>query len=166
MSSKIWPALLLRSPVQKIKCLCGQVSAVKCSLSKQTWSWLDGAAADGGKKLRLVASDGEDSASPPLCLDDGSAHGTGPPPSSGQVWARRLHNNASAAAEKVAVLLFNPGEAAANVTASWAQIGLPSRSKGLVRDLWQHKDVGVMEGQYSATVAPHGGVFVTVTETV
>ena len=41
------------------------MSAVKCSLSKQTWSWLDGAAADGGKKLRLVASDGEASASPP-----------------------------------------------------------------------------------------------------
>ena len=144
------------------------MSAVKCSLSKQTWSWLpsDGAGDDAGKKLRLVAADGEDGASPPLCLDDGSAHGTGPPPSSGQVWARKLHNNASATAEKVAVLLFNPGEAAANITASWAQIGLPPGSKGLVRDLWQHKDVGVMGGEYSATVAPHGGVFVTVTETV
>jgi alpha-galactosidase len=54
--------------------------------------------------------------------------------------------------------LFNRGKSPARVTATWALLGLGG--KHVVRDLWRQQDISVGEGEYSATVASHGVVFV------
>ncbi len=61
-----------------------------------------------------------------------------------------------------AVLLLNRGTTAKEITANWEDMGYPVHLKAAVRDLWQHKDLGQFAGKFSATVAPHGVVVVTV----
>ncbi|MBI2299433.1 MAG: putative Ig domain-containing protein [Armatimonadetes bacterium] len=61
-----------------------------------------------------------------------------------------------------AVGLFNRGEFPAEVTAPWAAIGVQGRR--MVRDLWRGRELGVMEGSYTARVARHGVVLVKVAE--
>lgn len=61
----------------------------------------------------------------------------------------------------VAIMLFNPTEASANVTATWAQVGLPPGKKAVVLDLWTKKSAELTE--LTANVPPHGGVMVTAT---
>jgi len=56
--------------------------------------------------------------------------------------------------------LFNRGEAAANVTVTWKEIGLHGRLQ--VRDLWAHKDLGSVADKFSADVPSHGVVLITV----
>ena len=67
----------------------------------------------------------------------------------------------SAGETKVAIMLFNPSEASANVTAAWAQVGLPVGKKAVVRDLWTKTTTELTE--LTAVVPPHGGVMVTAT---
>ena len=57
----------------------------------------------------------------------------------------------------IAVLLFNRGEAAADISANWGEVGLPS-GKAKVRDLWAHADRGVFTDSFKANVPPHGAV--------
>jgi hypothetical protein len=52
------------------------------------------------------------------------------------------------------VALFNLGDAEAKVAVAWSDLGL--NSAAAVRDLWEHKDLGKLDGGYEATVAPHG----------
>ena len=61
-----------------------------------------------------------------------------------------------------AVLLFNRGTAEKEITVSWEELGYPEHFSAVVRDLWQHKDLGKVSGKYSASVAPHGVVMFTV----
>jgi hypothetical protein len=69
-----------------------------------------------------------------------------------QVWSRSLSGN-----NVRAVALFNRNGSAANITVSFAQIGLSS-GQASVRDLWQHADLGALSGSYTATNVPSHGV--------
>ena len=113
----------------------------------QGWVW-------SAKKLQSLTW-------PTKCLGDGSAPGPGPPPppaaNEGQVWARPLKS--ADGDTKVAIMLFNPGEATANITATWSQVGLPADGTATVIDLWSKKSSQLT--QLSAEVPSHGGVIVT-----
>lgn len=60
------------------------------------------------------------------------------------------------------VALFNLGEAPASVTANWGDLGLPSGSRALVRDLWQHSNDGLHTAGFTATLAPHASMLLDV----
>eukprot|EP01084_Bolivina_argentea_P286210 490955_1 len=61
--------------------------------------------------------------------------------------------------KEYAVVLLNRLEQSGKIEVMWTELGLPKREKYLVRDLWQHKNVGTFEAGYSATVEGHGVVF-------
>ncbi len=71
-----------------------------------------------------------------------------------QVWAKELADGSQA------VGLFNLGDEAGPVTVKWGDLKI-SGKKG-VRDLWRGKDLGEMEGEFTATVPSHGAVLVRV----
>ena len=71
-----------------------------------------------------------------------------------QVWKRELWDGT------VAVGMFNTGRTPAKVTAKWSDLGLSGKQP--VRDLWQLKDIGEMEGEFSAQVPRHGCVLVKI----
>ena len=73
-----------------------------------------------------------------------------------EVWGRQLQGGDRA------VILFNRGSADQEITVNWEQIGYPAHLSAAVRDLWAHKDLGKFTGKFSATVASHGVVMVTV----
>jgi alpha-galactosidase len=73
-----------------------------------------------------------------------------------EVWAKQLADGGRA------VVLFNRGPAAAEVTVSWTDIGYPPHLTAKVRDLWSHKDLGNLSGNFSAEVPSHGVVMVTI----
>jgi len=64
--------------------------------------------------------------------------------------------------KSIVVVLFNRGLVSASISAQWADIGLAANTKANVRDLWLHQNVGSFTNSYTATVAPHGVVMVTV----
>ncbi len=74
-----------------------------------------------------------------------------------EVWARQLSGD-----DTYAVILLNRTDAEADITVTWDSVGLSTNS-ALVRDLWEHADVGVVADEYTATVPSHGVVMVTVT---
>jgi alpha-galactosidase len=74
-----------------------------------------------------------------------------------EVWAKQLKDGSRA------VVLFNRSASEQNITVAWEDIGYPSHLNATVRDLWQHKDLGKFTGKFSAPVASHGVVMVTVT---
>ena len=61
-----------------------------------------------------------------------------------------------------AVILFNRGIADQEITVDWENLGYPGHVSAMVRDLWQHKDLGKFTGKFSAVVPSHGVVMVTV----
>ena len=65
-----------------------------------------------------------------------------------EVWARPLEDGS------LAVGLFNRGEEQATVTAKWSDLGVQGKQR--VRDLWRQKDLGTMDGQFSAPVPSQG----------
>lgn len=67
-----------------------------------------------------------------------------------EVWAKPLGDGS------IAVGLFNRGDSEAVVTAEWRDLGLNGKQK--VRDLWQKKDLGIMENRFQQTVPKHGAV--------
>jgi len=71
-----------------------------------------------------------------------------------EVWARPLANG------DLAVGLFNRGESAATIKATWADLKLSGKHK--VRDLWQHKDLGLAADSFSTEVPSHGAVLVRI----
>jgi alpha-galactosidase len=73
-----------------------------------------------------------------------------------EVWAKQLKDGGRA------VILFNRGASEQQVTANWEDIGYPGNLSASVRDLWQHKDLGKLTGKFSAPVASHAVVMVTV----
>lgn len=52
------------------------------------------------------------------------------------------------------VALFNVGDAPAQTTVSWKELGLSG--KGTVRDLWEKKDLGTYTDQFGAKLNAHG----------
>ena len=73
-----------------------------------------------------------------------------------EVWSKQLKDGSRA------VLLLNRGESEQEISATWEELGYPGSLSASVRDLWQHKDAGKMSGKFSARVASHGVVMVTV----
>jgi alpha-galactosidase len=73
-----------------------------------------------------------------------------------EVWSKPLAGGGRA------VILFNRGETEKEVTASWTDLDYPASVSAAVRDLWQKKDLGKFTGKFSAPVASHGVVMVTV----
>jgi alpha-galactosidase len=61
-----------------------------------------------------------------------------------------------------AVILLNRGAGEQQISVNWEDLGYPSTVSASVRDLWQHKDLGKFAGKFSAGVASHGVVMVTV----
>jgi len=73
-----------------------------------------------------------------------------------EVWMKPLADGSRA------VILFNRGTEAGPITVAWEDIGYPDHLSAAVRDLWQKKDLGKFTGKFSAPVASHGVVMVTV----
>jgi|SRR5208337_1851922 len=73
-----------------------------------------------------------------------------------EVWAKPLRDGSRA------VVLFNRGIADKEITVSWEDLQYPAHLSARVRDLWQAKDMGERKEMFSATVAPHSVVMVTV----
>jgi len=71
-----------------------------------------------------------------------------------EIWARTLADGT------MAVGLFNRGLQPAEVTVEWQQLGLQGRQP--VRDLWQRRDLGVLQEKFTATVPRHGAVLLKV----
>ena len=74
-----------------------------------------------------------------------------------EIWAGPLANNSHA------VLLLNRGSSSTAITADWTDFGLDPSTEASVRDIWQHKDLGTMKGNVTATVASHGVVMYRIT---
>jgi alpha-galactosidase len=72
------------------------------------------------------------------------------------VWAKQLADGGRA------VVLFNRGAKAAELSVSWTELGYPPHLAANVRDLWAGKDLGKLSGKFSAEVPSHGVVMVTV----
>lgn len=72
-----------------------------------------------------------------------------------EVWAGPLSTG------HVAVVLLNRNEQPTDVGFTYDQVGLDINNLCMVRDLWQHQDVGLFKAGFSATVPPHGVVMVT-----
>src|SRR4029077_9850146 len=73
-----------------------------------------------------------------------------------EVWAKQLKDGGRA------VILFNRSASEQNVAVALEDIGYPDHLSAAVRDLWQKKDLGKFTGKFSAPVASHGVVMVTV----
>jgi alpha-galactosidase len=73
-----------------------------------------------------------------------------------EVWARELQGG------NRAVALLNRAATPQSITVKWEDLGYPAHFSAQLRDLWQHKDLGAKSGSFTATVAPHAAVLVTV----
>ncbi len=73
-----------------------------------------------------------------------------------EVWSKVMQDGSRA------VVLLNRGTADSEISVSWEDLGYPAHLSALVRDLWQAKDLGEHKGMFSAMVAPHSVVMVTV----
>jgi alpha-galactosidase len=73
-----------------------------------------------------------------------------------EVWAKPLRDG------NRAVVLFNRGSSEQSISVGWEELGYPDHLNAVVRDLWQKKDLGKSTGKFSAAVASHGVVMVTV----
>jgi alpha-galactosidase len=71
-----------------------------------------------------------------------------------EVWARALWDGTIAAG------LFNRGGSDTTVTVSWADLGLTGRHR--VRNLWQRKDVGDLDGAFEMPVGHHGAALIRI----
>lgn len=71
-----------------------------------------------------------------------------------EVWARKLADGS------LAVGLFNLGDEAQTVDATWASLGI--HGKASVRDLWRQRDLGRLNSGFRTTVARHGVALIRV----
>ena len=76
-----------------------------------------------------------------------------------EVWAGPLID------KSYAVILLNRGNATAEITADWSDFGLDPTTEATVRDLWLHKEIGVMKGSVTDTVSSHGVTMYRITPT-
>jgi len=74
-----------------------------------------------------------------------------------EVWVKQLADGSRG------VVLFNRGLTDEKMTVKWTEMGYPPYLKALVRDLWQHKDIGKLKDEYSVTVPSHDAVMLRVT---
>lgn len=69
-----------------------------------------------------------------------------------EVWMKPMEDGS------VAVGLFNRGDERMKITVTWKELGLVG--KQLVRDLWRHKNIGRMNGEFATKVNVHGVVMI------
>jgi alpha-galactosidase len=74
-----------------------------------------------------------------------------------EVWMKPLADGSRA------VILFNRGTEASDITVNWADIGLFPGGQATVRDLWTKTDAGVVSDHYSTHVGPHDVAMLRVT---
>jgi alpha-galactosidase len=74
-----------------------------------------------------------------------------------EVWVKPLADGSRA------VILFNRGTEAGDLSVSWEDIGFFPGGKANVRDLWKKADVGSFAGSFKAKVEPHDVVMVRIT---
>ena len=65
-----------------------------------------------------------------------------------EVWVKEMENGSKV------IGLFNRGPKEATVTLNWAEDGLNGKQN--LRDLWQHKDLGVFDQTFSSAIPSHG----------
>lgn len=73
-----------------------------------------------------------------------------------EVWMRPLADGSRA------VILLNRSADQKEITVNWTDLEYPAHLVAAVRDLWQHKELGKFTGKFSASVASHGVVMITV----
>jgi alpha-galactosidase len=73
-----------------------------------------------------------------------------------EVWAKAMADGSRA------VILLNRGQADAEISVNWDEIGYPNHISAKVRDLWAHKELGAFTGNFKAKVATHSVVMVKV----
>jgi alpha-galactosidase len=73
-----------------------------------------------------------------------------------EVWVKPLSDGSSA------VILFNRGTSATDITVNWTDLDRAATLGATVRDLWAKKDLGKFTGKFTAKVAPHGVVMVKI----
>jgi alpha-galactosidase len=73
-----------------------------------------------------------------------------------EIWSKPLADGGQA------VGLFNRGESQLKITLDLSKIGAAGSVR--LRDLWAHKDLGMVQQSYSAEVPKHGAVMLRVTE--
>jgi alpha-galactosidase len=73
-----------------------------------------------------------------------------------EVWSRQLADGGRA------VVLFNRGPNAAELSVTWTDIGYPPHLTAKMRDLWAGKDLGSVSEKFSTEVPSHGVVMVTI----
>ena len=78
-------------------------------------------------------------------------------PGNAEVWAGPLVDGS------FAIILFNRGEDPVEITATFTDCGMRANTKAFVRDLWEHKDLGLFENEFKATVGRHQVVVVRAT---
>ncbi|MFE9061899.1 alpha-galactosidase [Streptomyces violaceusniger] len=76
-----------------------------------------------------------------------------------QVWKKRLPGGRLA----VAVAVYNLGDASADITVTWDQLGINGKRK--VRDLVRQRDIGKSDNSWTAkAVSPHGSRLITLSQ--
>jgi alpha-galactosidase len=70
-----------------------------------------------------------------------------------EIWAGPLKDGSMAA------ILLNRGTVKDEVTITSADLGWEDSDEFMVYDIWQHRNVGVFSGKFSATVEAHGVMF-------
>jgi alpha-galactosidase len=73
-----------------------------------------------------------------------------------EIWSRELTGGYRA------VVLLNRGASPENITVHWTDLGYPDSVTAQVRDLWKANDLGHVKDSYTAEVASHGVVMLTV----
>jgi alpha-galactosidase len=73
-----------------------------------------------------------------------------------EVWSKPLLDGSRA------VVLFNRGTQDEEVSVLWEDLGYPGHLNAKIRDLWQAKDLGEYKSSFSAKIAPHSVVMITV----
>lgn len=71
-----------------------------------------------------------------------------------EIWTKSLSDGGAA------VGIFNLNPHPMTITADFKKLGFPEALEA--RDLWRHKNLGVLRGSFTATVARHGCVFLKV----
>lgn len=74
-----------------------------------------------------------------------------------EIWARPLKGG------EHAVVLFNRGDAPAEMKVNWDQLNLPAGLEADVKDLWSKQVSKNVRGSYGGTVASHGVIMVRIT---
>jgi alpha-galactosidase len=73
-----------------------------------------------------------------------------------EIWAKPLKGGAKA------IGLFNRNDSALPITLKLSDVGFPAGAKA--RDIWQAKDLGKLQGTYTATVPRHGVALLVLTK--